>query len=335
MDEQDAPRQRAAAPDPGQPLRLPVGRYRARFEAERPVRMSEFPGSAWRGALGHALKRTVCMTRLPRCRECALYHSCAFPYFYDTPPLPGSIKMRRYQTAPHPYVLLPGEDGATDYALDFTLIGQANRHLALIIHALAKAAQGRKGVAGNILQLRAVEQETAPLGSNTWQPIYRPGTSLEALPLARPEIPPAPTSCRIRLLTPMRVKREGRRVGPVEFRFADLFGHLLRRVSMLTAFHTDTPLETDFRGLMAQARQVTARSELAWEEKPRYSNSQKAAMKLGGVVGSIHLVGVDLAPFWPYLWLGQFIHAGSGATMGLGRYEIEAASLQAHPLSPS
>lgn len=315
--------------------RLAIGRYRARFEAERPVRMSEFPGSAWRGALGHALKRTVCMTCLPRCRECALYHSCAFPYFYDTPPPPGSLKMRRYETAPHPFVLLPGEDGARDYALDFTLIGQANRHLALFIHALARAAQGRKGVAGNHLQLVSVEQEAAPLGSDSWQTIYRCGETLAALPPCCADLPPAPASCRIRLLTPLRVKREGRHVGPEEFRFADLFGHLLRRVSMLTAFHTDTPLETDFRGLMAQARQVQARTELAWEDKLRYSNKQKMAMKLGGVVGSLELSEIDLAPFWPYLWLGQWLHAGSGATMGLGQYRIEPASLQAHPVSPT
>lgn len=313
--------------------RLAIGRYRARFAADQPVRMSEFPGSAWRGALGHALKRTVCITRLPSCRDCALYHSCAFPYFYDTPPPPASTKMRRYETAPHPFVLRPGEDGATEYVLDFTLIGQANRQLALFIHALAQAATGRKGVAGNHLRLLAVEQEIAPAGSNTWQPIYRPGKPLQALPSAQAEAPPVPVACRIAILSPLRVKREGRHVGPEDFRFADLFGHLLRRVSMLTAFHTDTPLETDFRGLMTLARQVKARSELTWEDKTRYSSRQHSAMKLGGVIGRIELCGADLTPFWPYLWLGQWLHAGSGATMGLGQYRIEPASLQAHPVS--
>lgn len=313
--------------------RLAIGRYRARFEADQPVRMSEFPGSAWRGALGHAMKRTVCMTRLPRCRECALYHSCAFPYFYDTPPPPAATKMRRYETAPHPFVLRPGEDGETEYVLDFTLIGQANRQLALFIHALTRAAEGRKGVAGNYLRLLVVEQEAAPLGSGAWHLIHRPGEALQALPPAQPEAPPVPAACHVSILSPLRVKRNGRHVGPGDFRFADLFGHLLRRVSMLTAFHTDTPLETDFRGLMALARQVEAHTELVWEDKPRYSRIQQAAMKLGGVVGSMDLSGVDLTPFWPYLWLGQWLHAGSGATMGLGCYRIEAASLQAHPVS--
>ncbi|MCU0841233.1 MAG: CRISPR system precrRNA processing endoribonuclease RAMP protein Cas6 [Thiobacillaceae bacterium] len=294
--------------------------------------MSDFPGSAWRGALGHALKRVVCMTRLPQCRECALYHSCAYPYFYDTPPPTGATKMRRYETAPHPFILEPDEDEGEDYTLGFTLVGLANRHLALFIHALAKAAEGPKGVTGNRLRLVAVEQEAAP-GSDDWRLIHRPGESLEALPAAWQEAPDAPPACRIRLLTPLRVKRDGRHVGPDEFRFADLFGHLLRRVSMLTAFHTDTPLETDFRALMELARGIEAPCELTWQDKTRYSKRQKAAMQLGGVVGHIDLAGTDLGPLWPYLWLGQWLHAGSGATMGLGRYRIEPASLRAHPAS--
>lgn len=311
---------------------LPIGRYRAQFEAATPVRMSEFPGSAWRGALGHALKRTVCVTRLPQCRECALYLSCAYPYLYDTPPPPGARKMRHYKTAPHPFVLEPSEAGGQTYTLGFTLIGHANRHLSLFIHALAQAAAGPKGVAGNRLTLLAIEQETKP-GSGRWDLIHRPGERLAALAAVCPDIPAVPSACRIALHTPLRVKREGRHVGPHDFRFADLFGNLLRRVSMLTVFHTDTPLETDFRALMDRARQVQAEVDLAWRDMRRYSHRQHAAMQLGGVLGHIDLAGVDLDPFWPYLWLGQWAHAGSGATMGLGHYRIEAASLQAQSSS--
>ncbi len=316
---------------PGECPHLRIGRYRARLQAESPIVMSEFPGSAWRGALGHALRRTVCVTRLPQCRPCALYHSCPYPYFYDTPPPPGASKMRRYETAPHPFILEPGENGSLKYTLGLTLVGHANRHLALFIHALDRAGQGRRGVAGNRLQLLEVEQESVA-GSGHWRTIHTPGSALTPLAAAEPKPPPVPDACRICLLTPLRVKRQGRRVGPAGFRFADLFGALLRRVSMLSAFHTDTPLETDFRGLMQQARAVEANCTLTWEDKPRYSARQQAAMKLGGVTGSIEIRGQDLTPFWPYLWLGQWIHAGNGATMGLGQYRIEAASLRDRPV---
>lgn len=313
-------------------LRLSIGHYRARFAAEKPVQMNDFPGSAWRGALGHALKRAVCVTRLSQCRDCMLYHSCVYPYLYDTPPPPGATKMRRYQTAPHPFILEPGADGASEYQLTFTLVGLANRHLALFIHALSKAAEGPKGVAGNRLRLVAVEQETSA-GRGEWHAIHRPGKPLAAQPAVCPDTPDVPVACRIELLTPLRVKRDAHHVGPDEFRFADLFGHLLRRVSMLTAFHTDTPLETDFRSLMDLARQVDAVTNLTWKDLTRYSNRQNAAMRLGGLLGDIELAGIDITPFWPYLWLGQWLHAGSGATMGLGHYRIEPASLRAQPVS--
>jgi hypothetical protein len=298
---------------------LPIGRYRARFASETPPRFSDFPGNAWRGALGHALKRAVCVTRQAACRDCLLYRSCLYPYFWDTPPHVGAEKMRKYETAPHPFVL--ETDDAAPLRLDFTLVGQANRHLPVFIHALTQAASGPRGVAGNTLDLLVVEQ-ASPVEGPAWRQIHAPGTALEAQAVHAPATPPPPASCALEFLTPLRVKREGRHVGARDFTFADLFANLLRRISMLTYFHTETPLETDFRALKEAARQVEAKADLKWVEHTRYSQRQQAAMRLGGVVGRLTLEGTDLAPFWPYLWLGQFTHAGSGATMGLGRYRL-------------
>lgn len=305
---------------------LPVARYRARFAAQGAVRFSEFPGNAWRGALGHALRRAVCVTRQPVCRDCLLYRSCLYPYFWETPPHVGAEKMRKYETAPHPFVLACDE--AEPLRLDFTLLGQASRHLPVFIHALTQAAAGPRGVAGNVLDLLAVEQAADP-AADVWQGIFAPGEPLAALPVQAPALPLAPAACALNILTPLRVKREGRHVGPRDFAFADLFGNLLRRISMLTYFHTETPLETDFRALKEAARQVTAKAELEWLELSRYSKRQQAAMQLGGVVGRLVVEAADLTPFWPYLWLGQFTHAGSGATMGLGRYQLSASLREA------
>lgn len=298
---------------------LPIGRYRAHFASATPPHFSDFPGNAWRGALGHALKRSVCVTRQPECRDCLLYRSCLYPYFWDTPPHVGAEKMRKYENAPHPFVL--EFDDAQPLRLGFSLIGQANRHLPVFIHALAQAATGPRGVSGNVLELLAVEQAAAFEGDD-WRRIFTPGQALAALPLRTPEISPVPAGCTLEILTPLRVKREGRHVGPRDFTFADLFGNLLRRISMLTYFHTETPLETDFRGVKEAARAVAARADLEWVEHSRYSKRQESAMQMGGVVGRLIVEKTDLAPFWPYLWLGQFTHAGSGATMGLGRYRV-------------
>jgi hypothetical protein len=46
-------------------------------------------------------------------------------------------------------------------------------------------------------------------------------------------------------------------------------------------------------------------------------------MTLGGVVGPWRLEG-DLGPLLPWLQLGQWLHLGKNATMGLGGYGLDA-----------
>lgn len=304
-------------------IAMPLGRYRAEFSASHPVRFSDFPGSAWRGALGHALKRTVCVTRAPQCGDCVLYRSCLYPYFYDTPPAPDATKMRRYVTAPHPFVLEPDSGGATRaYRLVFTLVGQANRHLPIFVHALQEAAESDRGVSGNRLELVSVQQEVSP-GAGEWRLIYEPDGNLTPLPPATPAIPMIERgTVEIRIDMPLRVKRDGRHVGPEDFRFADLFSNVLRRISMLTHFHTATALDAEFRHLIDAAKEVEAQTDLRWRTLTRYSTRQKTVMKVGGVVGSLRVEAAQIQKLWPFLWLGQWVHAGSGATMGLGQYHV-------------
>ena len=118
---------------------------------------------------------------------------------------------------------------------------------------------------------------------------------------------------------------------PESFRFGSLFTNLLRRISLLTNFHTDTPLETDFASLACAARTIEVDSaQLRWHDWTRYSSRQSTLMQMGGLLGSVTLRGEGLAPFWPYLWLGQWTHAGKATSMGLGRYRIAATRQACH-----
>ncbi len=319
---------------------LPIARYRLEFETLDTMRFPDYSGSTWRGVFGRALKQLVCVTREPVCANCMLYRSCVYPYLFETPPDPEAGKLRKYPAAPHPFVLLPDgqargwQEAGTPVQLDVTLFGNGNRYLPYVIHALDQA--GRRGIGRRHgrLALRRVAQAEGHGGGDAWREILQPGGRLDPLPPTVPELPPCPRRLTLVLETPLRLKVEGRNVAQDRFRFGILFSNLLRRISMLTAFHTDTPLETDFAGLSRAARDLEVESaDLHWHDWTRYSSRQDALIQMGGLLGYITLSGDSLAPFWPYVWLGQWTHAGKGTSMGLGRYRIlaEAAVHSAGP----
>ncbi|MCC8994959.1 MAG: CRISPR system precrRNA processing endoribonuclease RAMP protein Cas6 [Candidatus Contendobacter sp.] len=304
---------------------LPLTRLRISFRAAVGLRLPAYTGSAWRGAFGHALKRLVCVTREPACPPCLLYRSCIYPYLFETPPDPGVGKLTQYPAAPHPFVLVPDEHSGSVAAgetlgLDVHLFGHGNRHLPYVIHALHQAGQCGLSKDRGVLALEQVAQADG----ETWRSIYAPGESLTPLPAMTPATPPCPERLTLRFLTPLRLNSAGQLVSQDRFRFHHLFASLLRRISLLTAFHTDAPLEADFAGLSQAARAVeTDRARLRWHDWTRFSSRQDALIQMGGLIGEIELTGAGLEPFWPYLWLGQWTHAGKGAVMGLGRYQID------------
>lgn len=311
---------------------LPLAVFDFVYRSEAELRLPRYAGSAWRGAFGRALKRTVCVVRGTPCPDCLLYRSCIYPYVFETPPPPDSAKMRRYPAAPHPFVLRidPRQTGP-DYRLGVILFGRADRSLPYFIHALEQA--GRAGIGGHrqALELVAVDQ-AIPSGSEGWQTVHARNQPLRMAPATTVTVPDPPAELVIELLTPLRLQHKGHLVTPATLRFADLFGALLRRISMLSYFHTDTPLEVDFAALARSAATVgLLEPKLRWYDWTRYSSRQDTTLAMGGLLGQFRLRGAELEPFWPYLWLGQWTHAGKGATMGLGQYSIRPASLPEHP----
>jgi hypothetical protein len=310
-------------------LDLPLSRHRLHLTAETAVHLPPYAGSAWRGALGHALRRTVCVTGGRHCPDCLLYRSCVYPYVFETPPPERAEKLRKYPAAPHPFVVEPWPDcrevaPGDGLGVDLVLIGRGQSQLAYFIEALRRA--GESGVGKGAARgegryaLTAVEQETAA----GWQTIYTPGGRLELLPAQTPAVPPPPTGAvRVEISTPLRLKVAEDLVTPERLRFRDFFSALLRRLSLLSYFHSDTPLDTDFRALVQAAEAVPiTEPELRWHDWTRYSARQDALLQMGGLIGAFTLPGEALAPFWPYLWLGQWAHTGKGAVMGLGRYRL-------------
>ncbi|WP_370527058.1 CRISPR system precrRNA processing endoribonuclease RAMP protein Cas6 [Methylobacter sp. BlB1] len=307
---------------------IPIKTYRFYFATDGVARLPNFPGSAWRGAFGHALKKTVCVVRGTPCSQCMLKSACAYSYVFETPPPANAGKMRKYNAAPHPFVLQFPEassvSGST-YALDVILFGHGQRYLPYIVHALQTA--GNDGIGGHqqIFSLQKID-DIDPEGVG--ETIYQHGELKSLQSAGSPTIPAMPDCIEIAFHTPLRIKQDSKNLTARQFNFGAFFGTLLRRISMISYFHTDAPLETDFAALTAKARTVQfASQQLKWFDWTRYSSRQQTEMNMGGLIGRVHLDMQGLEDFWPYLWLGQWTHAGKGTSMGMGAYTIQPTSL--------
>jgi hypothetical protein len=304
---------------------FPAARYRLDFEVVTPLRLPDYAGSALRGAFGHALKRSVCVTRAPDCKTCALYRSCAYPAVF-APPAPEHHAAQKFSDIPAPYVIEPPPWGARAYAAGETLtfhlvlIGGALRHLPLIVHALTRAFDSGIGTGDGRARLVGVghlASDTAPT------PILdTPSGRLLDHPAVLPA-PPSAATQRIALEfdTPLRLQHNGRPLRAAELVPARLLMGLVKRTALLAELHAGQPLELDFRALAQHAETIDGEKSLNWRDWGRYSSRQQREMKLGGVVGRWTLTG-ELAPFWPFLHLGLWLHVGKETTFGLGKYRL-------------
>jgi hypothetical protein len=252
-----------------------------------------------------------------------LKDSCAYSYIFETPPPANSAKMRKYNASPHPFVLQFESAGVETakmegYTFNLTLFGHGQKQFPYILHAMQRA--GHEGIGGGRqqFQLERVEQINR---SGQAHPVF---DGKQLLPVTRdslPPLPPAPAKTSIHFLSPVRIKQQGKNLTPDRFEFGALFGNVLRRISMLTYFHGDIPLETDFARLTRQARELNfSNKQLQWYDWKRYSSRQQTEMNMGGVIGTAEIDLTAHPEFWPYLWLGQWTHAGKATSMGMGQY---------------
>ena len=309
-----------------------VARLRFRLRALDAIELPEYAGSAWRGRLGHGLRRTVCVTRRPTCAGCLLTHACCYSLLFETPPPPGHDSAG-FSALPHPYVLdidprAPRRHAAGDHLdLGITLLGTAGDQAPYLIHALTSAGQLGIGRDHGRFMVAALLRESAP-GSDTWVQVYDPATGQyqrqPAAPLDPPS-PPASAATRLHLSTPLRIKRDGHFTAPREFTLTDLFHPLYIRLQRLAALYGGQPQPFEWsRAAPLMDALALHDCRLRWHDWTRYSSRQGSLMQLGGLLGELTIQGPALAEVWPVLWAGQWTHVGKGTAFGLGAYRLAA-----------
>jgi hypothetical protein len=314
-DEKMIPQPRVVVAEP----QLHLTRHRLSFEVADGLQMPRNQGSLWRSALGRELRAISEKPDAFRLISCGISCQNLYRYFFETPAPDHILKLRGYSSVPHPFVIAAPctqapvtitEGGGVSF--DITLIGRASQALPIV--ATAFECAGQNGLGERAIRARLLKIEYVPVA---------------------PILPSCPERVRFVLETPLQLRKtktpvEGstrpRRfvVGPPDFQPHHLFGPLVRRISMLMTFHMDFDLdETHFSDLKAAGRRVHLMdARLDFSETSRGSLSQSQEISLNGLTGEFVLDLGRASTLWPYLWLGQWVHAGKHTTEGLGAYRV-------------
>jgi hypothetical protein len=288
---------------------LPFSVFDLRFVACTAGAFPPFAGSAWRGGLGRALKRLVCIQRLRPCEGCALERGCLFTTLFD-PRHDGSVALlRQVDRMPPPFVLdvttpTPCRLAEGDpFGLRLVVVGRARHHAVYLLRALEEA--GARGIGPDRIRFR--------LDEVTEQPEPMPG-----------DLPPGRVA--VEVVTPLRLRAGGQLVGPERFTPALFVQGLLRRLSLLAACWGEPPAPLPFGTLRDRLGRLEGTTDrLRWTEQYRRSFRQHTRMRMGGLTGSFSLRIEPADPLAPLLLAGEQLHVGKATTMGLGRYRLHPA----------
>lgn len=269
-----------------------------------------YPGSAWRGAFGHALKRMVCAMRLRPCDGCALSAVCIHPTFFG-----GGAASEPSR----PYILCPDRaprDGllraGQPFRLRMTLLPSAASVVPYAVRALLAAAEN--GLTARRVALDCIDIRDGATGLG----VSPSGILPEPV---SPNCPPAPVAVRLHFTTPLRIRLRGDLLTGRNLLPEHLVAASRRRLRLLGLALPEAVADT-VHGDPVNLRFDDPR--LGWLETTRFSSRQNAAMQMGGIVGEAMLDLRQASHIWPLLWAASILHLGKGASMGFGQIHVEA-----------
>jgi len=303
---------------------LEILQLRVHYSLDRAEGLPRYLGSAWRGAMGMNLKRLTCPFPERRmCGDCIIREHCPYYVLYENDGATHNAKdgVRPYVFYPHSG---PGEARLPHFSLDISLFGSAIRYLPILWQAVLMTAETGLGADRTPLALLQIEQKSAaawlplPVDSDGFRQVRGPFRLSDCLNAA----PPLPW--RLELLTPLRLRRQGRYLSQLDWPFF-LASIAQRLETLMVQFQHGEPMGAEawkqLQGLFQLEAKVV--HSLHWRDWHRYSNRQRRKVPMGGLAGSFT---VEQAPagWWAWLQAATVVHIGKGAAMGMGRLVVLA-----------
>ncbi len=261
---------------------------------EGEYRIPFFVGSMLRGVIGHALKRVMCINPSYRCEGCFALENCLYYSFYEE------------QNSAHNYRL---GIGLKPNSLDFSLylFEEAIDSVAYIISTIVKAFE-EIGVGKEHVKMRV-----ASICFN--QHCIYDGDGTVHLNRVIPNVLEIDRFCQemqLQFLMPLRMKQQNKIAGK-HIELHALINNIHMRYCKIKGMPS--------RPLGYRVRGDITKSSMKFVEVQRYSNRQKTAMNLGGLMGNMTIEGLDKQSYL-YLKIGEIIGAGKQTVFGLGSYKI-------------
>ena len=321
------------------PSDLPLSRYRFTAVMRAGVRLPGYSGSLLRGQFGAALRQVACMTRQPTCAGCPLLRTCLYTRVFEAPPPPAHA-LQKFSNIPNAFVmepplatpdLAPADLRAGDpLVFHMVLAGAAITQLPLIVFAWQRAlAQGltRERASADLHSVEWLDDQGG--AQRIWEAsaptLLEHKATITAPPMDATDASPL-TGITLRIHTPLRLQHQGHPLRADHLTPRVLVAALARRMALVMEFHAgQSQWGAAVPPLVQRAESMTDQRDLHWHDWTRYSSRQRQEMTLGGVLGRWTLRGdpATLAALWPWLWLGQWLHVGKNATMGMGAYTLE------------
>lgn len=300
------------------------------IRAKEPLILPAYKGSTFRGGFGNAFKKVVCALKKKECLDCLLKDKCIYCYIFETPPPSNTNIMRKYKTAPHPFIIEPPLERKTIYKPDekisfvLTLIGRAIDYYPYFIYTFDELGRIGIGKGRGKFELHEVttSEECVYTSENKKLTAVKPVELSFALPDDDSSRTSDNETLKLTFLTPTRISFNSHLAVDLEFHI--LIRTLIRRIALLYYFHCGgETTQWDFKGIIEMAKQIRVTdSALRWYDWERYSARQDTRMKMGGFLGEITFEG-NIEPFMPLIKAGEILHVGKGTSFGLGKYEIQ------------
>jgi len=315
-----------------------LAKYKFILQATTKIILPPFAGSSLRTAFSEIFQKISCTKSNSRvCAHCESRNDCIYFQIFENSGEFGALQLNRFKTPPKPFIFEPPMNFKSqiyekqqEFECNLLLIGRAIPEFARFVTAFRQMGEKGFGVRQGTFFLKEVIGQH--LISNSSQRVYSEASGLtgetdltfqlnDLLQTFQP--PRSKLNCvRIEFLTPTRIKSSGAFGSPFNFKL--FIQTLLTRISNIAYNYCDQTRALNFRRLVDLAQPVKVVTDhVPRRQEPRFQAQDDLEMFLGGYVGEITYAG-DLAPFWPWLKVGEVIHVGKNSAFGLGQYQVYA-----------